>query len=107
MQWTHELNGVVFGVTEHALGRMLEMKMHPNCIRAVLNEPARKHGSNKYPDTECWVRGDYAFAVKDLGDKVIVITALYSSNDAWHWAFERGLSGLKREEREFFAKAKK
>lgn len=107
MQWTHELDGVQIGITEHAMGRMLEMKMHPNCIKAVLTEPARKHGSKKYPDTECWVRGDYALAIQEVDDKIVVITALYSSSDAWHWAFERGLAGLKREERDFFAKARR
>lgn len=102
MRWSYELEGVQVGITAHALERMLEMKMHPNCIKAVLQEPARKHGSKKYPNTECWVRGDYALAIKDLGDRIIVITALYSSHNAWHWAFEQGLAGMKREEREFF-----
>lgn len=77
-----------FELSHHFLGRALDMQLTPEQIEDVLTKPDRKSVSAKY-GTANYHRGDLCFGVNDSVSPRVVITAVWSSEQAWARDFER------------------
>jgi hypothetical protein len=91
-----ELNGKKVLITQHALSRMLEMKLTGEEIRLLICEPTEVYTSTKYTQAVCHRRGKHSLAMKEHNGMLVIITALWSCRLAWLEAYKEGLLGEDR-----------
>lgn len=91
------LDGVNVSFSDHALERLVEMKVSAHVVRLALTEPDQIVPSVKYAPGNYYVRGALALAVQQgRGGRLHVVTAVFSSNKAWKTAAKQGRLGADR-----------
>ena len=83
MENSGKINGVPVTVTNHALKRMVEMGMTPEEIRDLIANPEERYESKKYPGSFGHKSGKFCLAIKPKGNRLMVVTAIYSSVQDW------------------------
>lgn len=79
-----ELAGKKFVITEHATARILEMGIHPDEIRAALENPANTHQPTNYPGSEYWDHGRITVVIREETPGIHkVTTVLWACDDLW------------------------
>lgn len=78
-----EIDGVAVVITDHALTRMVEMKVTPEEFRALITEPDETYRSKKYPEATCHRKGRYSIATTNRDGELVIITILYSTLEDW------------------------
>lgn len=91
-----ELAGLRVSFTDHAVARLLEMKVSALEVRLCLTEPDDVVDSRKYPGTTNYRRGDLNLGVEAKNGCLRVITALFATNQAWQEAARKGRLGADR-----------
>lgn len=87
-----EIKGIKIAFTDHALARMVEMKVTPEEIQDLILDPEETYSSKKYSDATCQRRGKFSVALDWMNTtQVTVITVLYASLEDWCDAARDGL----------------
>lgn len=82
-----------FHLSEHFVDRALDMALTAEDIREVLLRPDTVRPSVKYRDCHNFYKGDLTFGVKLSIHPHIVLTAVWSSEEAWKKDFALGEYG--------------
>ena len=75
--------------TRHALNRLLDMQVEPAGITKCLTQPDETAPSSKYKGAVNYRRGSLCLGVRVEAGTARVITALWSSHEAWLKDMER------------------
>lgn len=86
-------DGRKYAFTDHALSRMVEMRVCAPQVCGVLMDPEEKFPSKSYAGAVNYRVGDLTLGVVEEDDLLVVVTALYSNDDAWREAFAKGRAG--------------
>lgn len=79
------IDGQKVRLTWHALNRIIEMDIDAAAVRQAVAHPDEIHPSNKYPGRSNYHYADFALGVEHDAetDTLIVLTAVWSTQDAW------------------------
>lgn len=78
-------------MTNHALQRMCEMGMTAEMARDIVLVPDEKTCSQRRPGIVYYRKGNYTFPTAIKHGVLVVMTALYATQEAWDEAYEMGL----------------
>lgn len=86
---TFEVDGLQVRITRHAAERIVDMAVSAEEVMATLQRPETVINSLTYEGCQNYRRGDLALGVRRDGTNLVVITALWSSNEAWQRDFDK------------------
>lgn len=84
------IGGQSFIFSPHAVERILDMRLDPAEVRACLERPNHRVKSIKYQPCENWQYGEFTLGIRPDGDTLVIITAVWSSREAWAADFAIG-----------------
>lgn len=78
-----EIDGKQVAITDHALQRMVEMKVSPEDFRLLVSDPEETFESPKYVGHQVNRRRPYSMAYTLDGECMIVVTFLWATQSDW------------------------